>query len=78
MEARLAKLQDTLARLVAHWLSPTPGATSLGASMSNSAPRLPYDPFEYRAVGQVISVVATRSQTGAPQVPIVAVDPLEG
>ena len=55
---------------------PTPGAASSGASTSSGAPRLPHEEFEYGAAGQVISVVATQSQTGAPQVPIVAVDPL--
>ena len=76
MEARLAKLQDTLARLVAASAQPMPGATGLGASTSNSTSRLPYDPFEYGAAGQVISVVATRSQTGAPHAPTVVVDPM--
>ena len=55
---------------------PTPGATGSGASTSSGAPRLPHDPLEYGAVGQVISAVATRSQTGVPQVLTVAVDPL--
>ena len=76
MEARLAELQDTLARLVAASAQPTPGATGSGASTSSGTPRLPHDPFEYGAAGQVISAVATWSQTGAPQVPTVAVDPL--
>ena len=34
VEARLAELQDTLARLVAASAQPTPGATGLGASTS--------------------------------------------
>ena len=78
MEARLAELQDTLAWLVAASAQPTPGATSSRASMSSGAPRLPHDPFEYGTAGQVISAVATRSQTGEPQVPTIAVDPLGG
>ena len=45
--------------------------------MSSGAPRLPHNPFEYGIASQVINVVATRSQTGAPQVLIVAVDSLE-
>ena len=51
MEARLAELQDTLARLVAASAQPTPGATGSGASTSNVAPRLAHDPFEYGAAG---------------------------
>ena len=76
MEARLAELQDTLAQLVATSAQPTLGAIGSGASTSGGAPRLPHNPFEYKAAGQVISAVATRSQTGAPQIFIVAVDPL--
>ena len=76
MEAQLAELQDTLVRLVAASAQPTPGATDSGASTSGGAPRLPHDPFEYGAASQVIGAVATRSQTGAPQVSTVAVDPL--
>ena len=76
MEARLAELQDTLARLVAASAQPTPGAISLGASTSGGAPHLPHDPFEYGTIGQVISAVAARSETGAPQVPAIAIDPL--
>ena len=76
MEARLAELQDTLARLVAASAQPTPWATGSRASTSNVAPRLAHDPFEYGAAGQVISAVATRSQTNVPQVPTVVVDPL--
>ena len=63
MKARLAKLQDTLARLVAASAQPTPGATGSEASTSSGVPRLPHDPFEYGAAGQVICAVATRSQT---------------
>ena len=66
MEARLAELQDTLARLVAASAQPTPGAMGSGASTSNVAPRLAHDPFEYGAAGQVISAVATRSLTNVP------------
>ena len=76
MEARLAELQDTLARLVAASAQPTPGATGSGAFTSRSAPRLSHLLFEYGAAGQVISAVATRSQAGAPQVSTVAIDPL--
>ena len=76
MEAQLAELQDTLARLVAAMAQLTPGATGLRTSTSNSTSRLPYDPFEYGAAGQVISAVATRSKTGAPQAPTVVVDPM--
>ena len=76
MEARLAELQDTLARLVAASAQPTLRATGSGASTSSGAPRLPHETFEYGAVGQVISAVATRSQTEAPEVPTIAVDPL--
>ena len=42
MEARLAELQDTLARLVVASAHPTPGATGSGASTLSGAPRLPY------------------------------------
>ena len=51
MEAQLAELQDTLARLVAASAQPTPGATGSGASTSSGAPRLPHDPFEYGTTG---------------------------
>ena len=78
MEARLAELQDILARLVVASTQPTSGALGSGASTLSGAPRLPHDPFEYGAAGQVISTVTTQSQSGAPQVPIVAVDPLGG
>ena len=76
MGAQLAELQDILARLVAASAQPTPGATGSGASTLGGAPRLPHNPFEYGGAGQVISALATRSQTRAPQVPTLAVDPL--
>ena len=65
-----------LHQLVAASAQPTPGATGSGASTSSGAPRLPHDPFEYGATGQVIGAVATRSQTEAPQIPTVVVVPL--
>ena len=75
MEARMAALQDTLARLVVASTQPTPGATGSGTSTSIAIPQPPYNPFEYGATGQVINAVATRSKTRAPQAPIMLVDP---
>ena len=57
MEARLAELQDILARLVAASAQPTPRATGLRASTSSGVPRLPHDPFEFGAASQMISGV---------------------
>ena len=79
MEARMAELQDTLARLVAASAQPILGASGSRASTSGPRGHFPHDPFEYGAVGQVVGAAATQSQTGAlppppPMVPLTNVD----
>ena len=73
MEARMAELQDTLARLVAASAQPTLGASGSGASTSGTRGHFPHAPFEYGVVGQVVGAAATRSWTGAlpPPPPVV-------
>ena len=76
MEARMAKLQDTLAWLVAASAQPTLGASDSGASTSSTRGHFPHDPFEHGAVGQVVGAAATRSQTGTLPPPPPMIVPL--
>ena len=45
MEAWMAELQDTLARLVAALAQPTPGASGSGASTFGTRGHFPHDPL---------------------------------